>query len=69
METLQINGNKKEFPDGLSRTLADLLAQMGIENATIVAEIDGEIVERDKFSQTKIINGQSIELIRFMGGG
>ena len=69
METLQINGSKKQFPNGLPRTLADLLAQMEIENTAAVAEIDGEIVERDKFSQTKIANGQTIELIRFMGGG
>lgn len=69
METLTINGIEKEFLDGLPCSLADLLGQMKIESATIVAEIDGQIVDRNKFSQIKITSGQTIELIRFMGGG
>ena len=33
------------------------------------AEIDGVIINRDKFAETKLRNGQSIELVRFVGGG
>ena len=69
METLIINGNEKQFPDALPDTLADLIAQLEVESKTIIAEIDGKIVERDNFSKTKVTNGQKIELVRFMGGG
>ena len=70
METLTINGVEKQFPAGqLPATVAELLEQLGVKAATVVAEIDGQIIEREKFAQTKLYKGQSIELVRFMGGG
>jgi len=70
METLRINGVEKRFPAGkLPATVAELLEQLGVEAATAVAEIDGQVVERERFAQTKLCKGQSIELVRFMGGG
>jgi len=69
MEKLKINGNEKQFPSGLPGTLAELLEQLSINQATIVAEIDGNIIERGNFDQTPLSNGQNIELIRFVGGG
>jgi sulfur carrier protein len=69
VETLKINGVEKQFPAGLPQTLALLLEQLGINEATVAAEIDGEIIERQNFAQTKVSNSRSIELIRFAGGG
>ena len=70
MKVLKINGTEKQFPAGqLPATVADLLKQLNIEAATVVAEIDGKIIERDKFAQTPIHKGQSIELVRFVPGG
>jgi len=42
---------------------------LNINQATVVAEVDGKIVERQNFQHTKLSSGQSIELIRFVGGG
>jgi sulfur carrier protein len=70
METLKINGVEKQFATGrLPATLAELLEKLGIEAATVVAEINGQIIEREKFAQTKLQKGQSIELVRFVPGG
>jgi sulfur carrier protein len=69
VETLKINGVEKQFPAGLPQTLAELLKELGINEATVVAEINGRIVERQNFTQTKVSNSQRIELIRFAGGG
>jgi sulfur carrier protein len=70
MEVLKINGVEKQFPAGqLPSILAELLEQLDIKTATVVAEIDGEIIDREKFTETKLRNGQSIELVRFVGGG
>lgn len=69
METLKINGSNREFPGGLPQTLNDLLEQLGINQATVVAEIDGKIVERGNFANTQLSNGQKVELVRFVGGG
>jgi sulfur carrier protein len=69
MEKLKINGAEKQFPTGLPQTLTELLKQLGINEATVAAEIDGKIVARQNFAQTQLSNGQIIELIRFAGGG
>ena len=67
-EILNINGTEKEF-EKLPQTLSELLDEMKINQATIVAEIDGEIIARDKFNNTPLNANQQIELIRFVGGG
>jgi sulfur carrier protein len=70
MATFKINGEEKEFADdNLPETLADLLNELGLCQPTVVAEIDGEVIEREKFGDTKLKPGQSIELVRFVGGG
>jgi sulfur carrier protein len=69
METLKINGTEKQFPTGIPRTLTELLGKLNINQATVVAEIDGRIIEQRSFGQTRLSAGQSIELVRFVGGG
>jgi thiamine biosynthesis protein ThiS len=70
MNVLKINGVEKGFGAGkLPATLAEILDQLGVEAATVVAEVDGRIVEREQFAQTQIQTGQNIELIRFVPGG
>ena len=69
MEVLKINGIEKQFPDGLPKTLIELLKQLDIHQATVVAEINGKIIAREDFSQTQVSPGQTIELVRFVGGG
>jgi sulfur carrier protein len=70
MDMLRINGQEKQFPAGkFPASLADLLEQLGVEAATVVAELDGQIIEREKFAQTELRSGQNIELVRFVPGG
>ena len=70
MCSLKINGKEKLFnTETLPETLADLLSRLEIHYATVVAEIDGTIVKRKDFAATRIKPGQSIELIRLVGGG
>ena len=69
MEVLKINGKEKQFPDGIPKTLMELLNQLDINQATVVAEVNGKIIARQNFSQTRLRSGQRIELVRFVGGG
>lgn len=66
---LKINGQEKSFDADLPPTLSELLSRLKIDAATVVAEIDGKIIERRDFAQTTLAEGQAIELIRFVGGG
>ena len=69
-QTLKINGTEKQFPDGeMPANISELLSRMDIDQATVVAEIDGTIIKRKNFSETDLTPGQTIELIRFVGGG
>jgi thiamine biosynthesis protein ThiS len=66
---LKINGTEKTFDEGLPSNLSELLTILEIDAATVVAEIDGRIIERKDFDKTTLNEAQSIELIRFVGGG
>ena len=67
---LKINGVDKEFIDGrIPENLSELLNDLEISQATVVAEIDGRIIDRKSFDCTPVQPGQAIELVRFVGGG
>lgn len=69
MNTLKINGEPRDFPEGLPQTLAELLDVLSINQATVVAEVNEQIIKRAAFSKTPLVSGQQIELVRFVGGG
>lgn len=61
-----INGADEEIPEA---TIQKLLAARGLDEATVVVEINGEILPPDKFAATSPKAGDVIELIQFVGGG
>lgn len=69
MNTLKINGRERTFAGSLPATVMDLLTELKINDATVVADIDGKVVSREDFAATRISPGQSIELVRLVGGG
>lgn len=70
MLTLKINGSEKRFSENeFPATLSELLAKLNIAEETVVAEIDGQIVERKDFAETKLKQNNCVELVRFVGGG
>jgi thiamine biosynthesis protein ThiS len=70
MGLLKVNGKEQTFPDNkMPATVADLLRQLGVDSTTVVAELEGQIIERRNFSTTPLHAGQNIELVRFVPGG
>ena len=69
MAVLKINGKEKYFDGSLPATLSELLTELKVDAATVVAEVQGEIIEREKFSSFNLNEGQNIELVRFVPGG
>ena len=60
----------RQFPaQDMPATLSALLEKLGVEAATVVAEVDGRIVRPSEFARTLLTDGQSVELVKFMGGG
>ena len=64
---LTINGETKEVGDGL--TLGRLLEQLQIRPARVVVERNREIVARDSYDSTALANGDTLEIVHFVGGG
>jgi len=70
MATLTINGMEKHFADGeLPVSISELLRRLDVSEATVVAEVDGQVVEQERFGQVMVRPGQNIELVRFVPGG
>jgi sulfur carrier protein len=64
---LQINGEERELPDGL--TLAELLHQLGMKADRVAVELNREIVRREAWPQTPLKTGDRLEIVQFVGGG
>jgi len=70
MKSLHVNGVERQFaPDEMPATVSDLLGHLNVTAAVAVVEIDGVIVRPEAFADTPLTEGQTIELVRFVGGG
>ena len=65
--TVIVNGDQRVF-DGPA-TLADLLCQLDLDARMVVVELNREIVRRPRLAETAVQNGDSVELVHFVGGG
>jgi sulfur carrier protein len=64
---LQINGESRSFPDGL--TVAALVAQLGMKTDRVAVELNLEIVPRSDWEATHLKEGDKLEIVHFVGGG
>lgn len=64
---LTINGETQEVADGLS--LLGLLEQLQIRPARVVVERNRDIVSRDSYNSTMLAEGDTLEIVHFVGGG
>jgi len=61
------NGERFSLPEGARMT--DLLAALGLGEKWVVAERNGEAVERARMATTALAEGDRIELVRAVAGG
>ena len=64
---VRINGEDREVDDGL--TLTALLESLQIRPGRVVVERNRDIVPRDSYSATLIDDGDTLEIVHFVGGG
>jgi thiamine biosynthesis protein ThiS len=66
--SLTVNGRPRELKPGT--TISDLLADLGIQPRMVVVEHNRTIVrDRSLFERTVLAQGDSLELVHFVGGG
>jgi sulfur carrier protein len=67
---IKVNGKEINFnvhPDTAS--VADLLEHLKIQSAGVAVERNGIIVDRADYDKEELIDGDIIEIVRFVGGG
>ena len=64
---LKINGEESEIADGL--TVTALLEELKIRPARVVVERNREIVAREVYGITRLADGDTLEIVHFVGGG
>ena len=66
---LKINGTNKTFEQETA-SVTELLSLEKIDMPEMVSvEHNGEMLERDNFSNTAVSEGDEVEFLYFMGGG
>jgi len=65
--TLHINGEPRDFSDGL--TLAALVEQLGMKSDRVAVELNLEIVPRANWPAMQLKDGDKLEIVHFVGGG
>ncbi|GAB5046871.1 sulfur carrier protein ThiS [Thermodesulfovibrio sp. TK110] len=63
---VRVNGSEMDVK---ATTIAELLEELEINPQRVVVEVNLEIIKRDRFSEHKIKEGDSIEIVNFVGGG
>lgn len=64
---VRLNGEPREVPAGLS--VEELLQHLQLHPRLVVVEHNGEILRRDGYDAAEVREGDSLELVHFVGGG
>ena len=65
--TIMLNGDRFEIVRPL--TVTDLLTQLEIDPRRVAVEHNLFVLKRDAFDHTVIREGDSVEIVNFVGGG
>ena len=63
---IKVNG---EPMDIAGKTLSEYLSTTNYDIKRIAAELNGDIVPKSAYEQTVLCDGDSIEIVSFVGGG
>ena len=64
---IQLNGNPYEINNGTN--LNALLNKLKIEKNKVAIEINGEIVQKEKYQNLILNKDDKVEIVHFIGGG
>jgi thiamine biosynthesis protein ThiS len=67
MIALQINGKRVELAQPTA--LLTYLDQLGVNQRAVAVEHNGIIIERADYANTTLRDGDTVEIVRMVGGG
>ena len=64
---IQLNGDPYEINNGIN--LNELLNKLKIQKNKVAIEVNGEIIEKDKYQNLILRKDDKVEIVHFIGGG
>ena len=64
---IQLNGDPYEISNGIN--LNELLNKLKIQKNKVAIEVNGEIIEKNKYQNLTLNKGDKVEIVQFIGGG
>ena len=64
---IQLNGDSYEINDGTN--LNELLIKLKIQKNKVAIEVNGAIVEKNKYPNLILNKNDKVEIVQFIGGG
>ena len=64
---IQLNGDSYEINNGTN--LNELLNKLKIHKNKVAIEVNGQIVEKNKYVNLILCKGDKVEIVQFIGGG
>ena len=64
---IQLNGDTYEISDGTN--LNELLNKLKIQKNKVAVEVNGEIIQRNKYPNLILNKDDKVEIVHFIGGG
>ncbi|HSG48261.1 MAG TPA: sulfur carrier protein ThiS [Longimicrobiales bacterium] len=64
---IRLNGQDRDIPGG--RSVQDLLVSLDLRPELVVVERNREILDRARYPEVVVEEGDSLELVHFVGGG
>lgn len=52
-----------------TKTIADLVAELGLRPQLVAVEVNGQLVPRGKHASQLLSNGDQLEIVTLVGGG
>ena len=67
MIEIVLNGEPRAVPDGQS--ILQLLTSLNIEPQRVAVELNRSIVRQNDWQSTLVLEGATVEIVQFVGGG
>ncbi len=64
---IMVNGEAKTLDD--DGTISDLLASLELPSTRVAVEVNKQLVRRAEHAEHKLSDGDSVEIVTFVGGG
>lgn len=64
---IKINGEEKHF--GSPTTVSDYIKDAGFKTERIVVELNRNILPKSEYDNTVLKDGDTVEIVSFVGGG